>query len=54
MSDDDRLADYLARQADPDHLRTLPDGCAGCGESIVSCNCTKYVKSQPCCPSCSH
>lgn len=53
VSDTDRLADYLARQADPDHQRTLPDGCV-CGLSLVACNCKRYVDAEPCCFQCRH
>lgn len=53
MSDDDRLADYLARMDNPEHRRELDDGCT-CGDSIVACNASRYVRSTRCCASCSH
>jgi hypothetical protein len=53
MSDDDRLSDYLARMDNPDHRRDLADGCT-CGDSIVACNASRYVRSTRCCPACSH
>lgn len=55
MSDDDRLADYLARMENPNYVRTLADGCAGCGRSIVSCNSLRYLDVSPgCCEACDH
>lgn len=53
MSDDDRLADYLARIADPEHVRSLPDGCA-CGLSLVACNAGRYLTRDRCCEGCCH
>jgi hypothetical protein len=55
VSDDDRLADYLARMDNPDHVRTLSDGCA-CGHSAVYCRCVAYIEGRDarCCGSCQH
>ena len=53
MSDDDRLADYLARMDNPNHVRALDDGCL-CGESVVACNASQYIRSTHCCSACSH
>lgn len=54
MTDTDRLADYFARLENPDHLRTLTDGCAGCGHSVVYCRCTCWITAEPCCSTCLH
>ena len=54
MSDDDRLADYLARMDNPNHVRQLDDGCAHCGHSLVFCRCNRYMDLGPCCLTCSH
>lgn len=54
MSDDDRLTDYLARIDNPQHRRTLDDGCTGCGGSLVFCRCNRYMDLGPCCHACSH
>lgn len=53
MSDDDRLADYLARMDNPDHVRELEDGCANCGHSRVYCHVCIYRDLGPCCSACS-
>jgi hypothetical protein len=53
MSDDDRLADYLARMDNPNHVRALDDGCAHCGHSLVFCRCNRYMDLGPCCTNCS-
>lgn len=53
MTDDDRLADYLARMDNPNHIRTLDDGCV-CGHSAVYCRCCIYRDLGPCCPTCIH
>lgn len=53
MSDDDRLADYLARMDNPDHVRELEDGCGNCGHSKVYCHVCIYRDLGPCCSSCS-
>lgn len=53
MSDDDRLADYLARMDNPNHVRTLDDGCPHCGHSLVYCRCSHYMDLGPCCTHCS-
>lgn len=55
MSDDDRLADYLARLENPDHVRTLPDGCT-CGLSLLACNAARYLADVDtrCCSACHH
>lgn len=52
MSDDDRLADYLARMDNPSHVRTLDDGCPHCGHSLVYCRCSRYMDLGPCCQAC--
>jgi len=52
MSDDDRLADYLARMDNADYRRDLDDGCS-CGLSLAACNASKYVTSTACCTACS-
>lgn len=52
MTDDDRLADYVARIENPDHTRTLDDGCTSCGHSLVFCRCNRYMDLGPCCPNC--
>lgn len=51
MSDTDRLADYLRRMDGDNTRRLLPDGCAGCGVSLVSCDSVRYFY---CCSTCSH
>lgn len=53
MSDHDRITDYVARMENPEHRRTLSDGCLSCGHSAVYCRCNIYVDLGPCCPSCS-
>jgi len=56
MSDDDRMADYIARMDNPDHMRLLDDGCANCTASAVYCRCIAYIEGggARCCATCSH
>lgn len=53
MSDDDRIADYLARMEDSDYRRDLTDGCPSCRGSLVYCRASRYLANEPCCSACS-